>query len=379
MTKSKITREKLIFLDGLRGLAAFYVLVGHARWLLWEGHTAYLSHPQEYSWLETAQVYFFAAFRYGHQAVLFFFVLSGFLIHLGYAKKLIHTPERSFDFWNYLKRRTRRIYPPLLFALGITFVLDLLGTQLGYSIYRGETLYPLINENVRSSISWPIFLGNLAFLMDAYVPPFGTNGPLWSLKYEWWFYMFYPLFWVLTKRSIALATGIMGLLFLLSFWPSYWPSILLQQVFALMLSWWLGALLADVYSGRIAIPFSWLIPLILALAPGILAVSSSIVINDTLCAIGFIGLLSGCFFLQRNGFSLGGLLKLKWLGDCSYTLYVIHFPLIALFSGYLMSRNPQLPSHFGFVWVGIIGAVVLSYGVHFLVEKPFTSRRPKSG
>ncbi len=28
----------LLFLDGLRGLAAFYVMVGHARWLLWEGY-----------------------------------------------------------------------------------------------------------------------------------------------------------------------------------------------------------------------------------------------------------------------------------------------------------------------------------------------------
>src|SRR5665647_3307561 len=29
----------LLFLDGLRGLAAFYVMVGHARWLLWEGYS----------------------------------------------------------------------------------------------------------------------------------------------------------------------------------------------------------------------------------------------------------------------------------------------------------------------------------------------------
>ena len=46
MTKNVITREQLVFLDGLRGLAAFYVLVGHARWLLWEGDTQYAAHPE---------------------------------------------------------------------------------------------------------------------------------------------------------------------------------------------------------------------------------------------------------------------------------------------------------------------------------------------
>src|SRR5665213_1414486 len=35
----KQTHEKYLqFLDGLRGLAALYVMVGHARWLLWEGY-----------------------------------------------------------------------------------------------------------------------------------------------------------------------------------------------------------------------------------------------------------------------------------------------------------------------------------------------------
>ena len=90
--------DDLRFLDGLRGLAALYVMIGHARWLLWEGYSeGYLQHPDSYSQAGKALVYFFSIFRYGREAVLFFFVLSGFVIHLRYARKLkaeVGSPSR---------------------------------------------------------------------------------------------------------------------------------------------------------------------------------------------------------------------------------------------------------------------------------------------
>ena len=78
-----------MFLDGFRGLAAFYVMVGHARWLLWEGYSqGFQKHPESYTAINKALMYFFSLFKYGHEAVLFFFVLSGFVIHLRYAKRI---------------------------------------------------------------------------------------------------------------------------------------------------------------------------------------------------------------------------------------------------------------------------------------------------
>ena len=365
-------------MDGLRGLAAFYVLVGHARWLLWEGYQSYSIHPESYSWFGRAQVYGFSLFRYGHEAVLFFFVLSGFLIHLSYARKLTINSSQRFDWWNYLKRRARRIYPPLLFALALTFVFDSLGQLVfEFGIYRGETDYPLINKNIESNISWPILWGNLGFLMDAYVPTFGVNGPLWSLKYEWWFYMLYPFFWLATRRSIGLATTAMMVLFLLSFWPNYWPVYILAQVFSLMLSWWFGALLADVYVGRISISLRWLMPLSLALIPGLAGYFPGSVLNDTSCALGFIGVLASCFHWQDYGRSLGLLDKLKWLGDCSYTLYVIHFPILVFASGWVLANDQRLPRHFGLVWLSIILLVLFAWLIHFGTERPFISRKSR--
>jgi peptidoglycan/LPS O-acetylase OafA/YrhL len=57
----------------------------------------------------------------------------------------------------------------------------------------------------------------------------------------------------------------------------------------------------------------------------------------------------------------------------SYTLYVTHFPILVLASGWLMSRSPKglLPQHFGWVFAGMGTALLIAYGLHFIVERPF--------
>lgn len=378
-TQNPVTRRHdLIFLDGLRGLAALYVMLGHARWLLWEGYsTGYAQHPGLYSRLGKALVYFSTLFVGGHQAVLLFFVLSGFVIHLKYAKRLSSVGnEAQFDGRRYFWRRARRLYPPMLFAMLITLLLDQLGSRLGYAIYSQQTQYQLINQNVVPHHDWLTGLGNVAFLMNTYVPVWGTNGPLWSLKFEWWFYTIYPLFWWLGKTSIALATGIMAALFGLSFYPSLWGIALFRDVFSMMLAWWYGVLLADVYAGRIRLAYWKLAPLA-ALVPVLLIVHLNDVFEDILWGAAFTGLIAACFALQQGGRRLLVLEKFKWLGDMSYTLYVIHFPLMVFMSGWLMSRNAAgaLPRHFGWATAGIAICLAIAYAAHLFVERPFISRQ----
>jgi len=376
--KSASSEASLLFMDGLRGLAAFYVMTGHARWLLWEGYSdGFRHHPETYSMLGKALVYFFAIFGRGDDAVLFFFVLSGFVIHLRYARQIAqHGASASFDWGGFVWRRARRLYPPLLAALGLSALLVTVGKACGFAIYYQATPYSLINGNVSSHLDGITLLGNLAFLMNTYVPVYGGNGPLWSLKFEWWFYMIYPAFWWLGRRSILLATGVMTALFVASFFPGLWPMPLLQNVFTAMLAWWFGALLADVFVGRL--PWS----LATVAIAGIVAGTAALLCGSPMHLVGmgliFTAVLALGLWLNGRKVRLTWLDKLKPLGDMSYTLYVTHFPVLVLISGWVMSRSPTglLPQQFGWVFAGMIVTMLLAYGLHFIVERPFLSRVP---
>jgi peptidoglycan/LPS O-acetylase OafA/YrhL len=374
--------EQIQFLDGLRGLAAFYIMVFHARWLLWEGYlTGYVTHPEQYSVAAKVVIHLILLFSFGHQMVLLFFVLSGFVIHLRYARQIKEQQGvAQFDWRRYVYRRAKRLYPPLIFTMILTFGLDQLGKTLGFPVYFVPTV---LNLDFKPNHEIITGIGNLVFVMSVYVAPWGMNGALWSLTFEWWFYMIYPFFWWLTKRSITVATGIMVGLYILSFFGSLWPIQLLQVVFSGMLCWWFGALLAEIYVGRLRISFWKIAPLsllILVLAPitFLLPKLLPVVIQDTLWAMAFAGLLAICFAWQRQGRSLHLLECLKPLGDISYTdisytLYVTHFPILIFISGWLMARSPDqtLPQNISWIFVGISVCLGVAYGAHFITEKPF--------
>ncbi|MBS1567448.1 MAG: acyltransferase, partial [Bacteroidetes bacterium] len=220
----KTGKIDLKILDGFRGMAALYVMIGHARWLLWEGFSGYANHPAAYSLPEKALVYFFSVFRFGHEAVLFFFVLSGFVIHLRYARLISRGDYVPFDAGDYFKRRARRIYPPFLFVLLFTFLLDGLGRYLGYSIYFHATPNKLINTTIPFDHSIINLLGNLIFWQNDYITVWGSDTPLWSLKFEWWFYMIYPLMLLLNRKSISAAFGLVCVLFISSFFLHWAPA-----------------------------------------------------------------------------------------------------------------------------------------------------------
>jgi peptidoglycan/LPS O-acetylase OafA/YrhL len=372
------------FLDALRGLSALYVVLHHAFWLCQEGyHYGYLRDPQHYRTWQKAWALFGELFRYGHEAVLFFFVLSGFVIHLRYSRRLAADPRRAdFGWLDFVGRRARRLYPPLLFALIVTFVLDRFGSHLGFPIYSGNTPYPLINFSVTSVTTGKTLLGNLAFLMNTYVPCWGSDGPLWSLKYEWWFYMVYPCLWPVARRSIALTTALMAALFVAGHFSRIWnfpiPALALaRDIFSMMLVWWLGAMLADVYTGRIKIRFSFLSPLILLLPVAAVLNLKMQADFPLLWGLGFCGLIASGFALQSAGRRLTAMDRLDWLGDMSYTLYVVHMPIIVFISGWLMSRNAAhlLPRDGRWAMLAAMLALLFAYAAHFVVEKPFLRRR----
>jgi peptidoglycan/LPS O-acetylase OafA/YrhL len=364
--------------------------------LLWEGYSeGYLRHPDEYGPAGKLLVFLASAFKWGNAAVIFFFVLSGFVIHLGYARRLLaEGPRARFDFGPYIRRRARRLYPPFLLALLLTWALDTWGRRLQLPLHHG--LDPLLlNRALGFDHRLKTAVRNLVFITN---PVFGSDGPLWSLNYEAYFYLLYPAVFAIARRSWQAATIALVALSLLGFAP-IWPGSLLwlRGVFQLMIVWWFGALLAERFAGRFALGYGSLSGLILAFLalplwrwdPNVPAI---------VLGLAFTGLLAACFGLQESGraassgdqgsfgrwTSLGSrvvscLANLRPLGAMSYTLYVIHFPILVFMSGCLTkARGGTLPGHLGWAALGICLCVLIAWLFHFLVERPFTRQRERA-
>ena len=237
------------FLDGLRGIAAFIVMLGHARLFLWEGYsTGYELHKEAYSALDKVLMFSFSIFRYGHEMVILFFILSGFVIHLRFSDRKKRVPIPVKTFWY---KRLKRLYPPLLFTFLFAFILDSMGKSYGWSIYTQQTPYLNINRDISCVSDFTTLLGNLFFLMTVYVPPFGTTLVTWSLMYEWWFYILYPFFYFLTLQfGFKKTTYGIVLLFLLTFFKDLLAPLLLWKVLENFILWWMGACLVEIWTNR---------------------------------------------------------------------------------------------------------------------------------
>lgn len=234
MIEEKYTPKRYIKIaEAGRGLAAFYVFIFHI---------IKFTQLREISPEGSLQYYLALAFgNYGHQAVLFFFLLSGFSIHYTSIDRPLSSLKGIFHYY-YL--RIRRILPIYILAIILTLILLSLGHYLYPEQYAKE--YALINSNV-------IFY-NLFFLADRYyvegilAPALPTNGPLWSLSYEVMYYLVYPLFWYLSLKmkytKVVIPFGILSI-FCISY-ANYFEPIHLTNVLSLYIVWVMGATIAHI-------------------------------------------------------------------------------------------------------------------------------------
>src|SRR5262249_43175133 len=56
---------------------------------------------------------------------------------------------------------------------------------------------------VASRLGWETLVGNLLFLQSVVVRPFGSDDPLWSLSFEFWYYALFPCAWLALASSIS--------------------------------------------------------------------------------------------------------------------------------------------------------------------------------
>jgi peptidoglycan/LPS O-acetylase OafA/YrhL len=132
------------------------------------------------------------------------------------------------------------LLPTLLLTLGI----DWLGAQITNSAYTGQFH---VHFNSGPQLAHPAdhsaltFLGNLVFLQTIAVPVFGTNGPLWSLAFEFWYYVLFPLAVAAIRASPVrwLARAGYLILFLCLLWMLPAPLLLSGLIWLMGVAVWL--------------------------------------------------------------------------------------------------------------------------------------------
>lgn len=305
-------KNRLEKLEALRGFAALYVVFFHTL-------------PQK---IYLAGINVGAIFRFGPEAVIVFFVLSGFVIK--------YTFERSADksFRYYFIRRFIRLYIPLFFIF-----------LLGYGI-------KCYHEGLLADPEWKTLLGNIFMLQDVIsqkpnviAPAYMGNGVLWSLSYEWWFYMLY----------FALATNIK------SDQLNKWVNILViaaaatYLIYPFMVNrllmyfaiWWIGVRFAETYikgerfTIKSILPYGYVLLIITALLAANLYIHFSYtkIYSYPLVAYPFIELRHFVFAIMVM---FGAVIwhNFKWVGfnaifgifkhlaPCSYVIYISHHYLV---------------------------------------------------
>lgn len=351
-------------MDFVRGCSALLVCCGHLRAVMFIDFNT-LSFP---SVIHRA---FYFLTSLGHEAVMVFFVLSGFFVGGSVLSKKL-----KFRFHDYLIARLSRLWTVLIPALVLTFILDRVIGHFYPSILEGAYHFELMSGPDQSfSDSILTFFANIAFLQNIYSPVYGTNGPLWSLTNEFWYYITFPLIMIAVSvvklsRSQRIIS-ILALLIVFYFFTSH--------VFGGFLIWLAGVLVFIVYqrkSMNLGLWFTALSFVVFALS---LVNSKAAFIQsyiqippDFVVGITFSFFLISLRNVENSQWIQKYLSKIAfWLSDISYTLYVTHFPIfILVYSIFYKDRQVELNAFTFLQYLGwIFGAIIISRIIWWIFER----------
>ncbi len=327
--KPKSDQVRLTYLDGLRGLAALYVVLFHVYhgidWQAATGHVHRVTHVAA------------KALAFGRQSVVIFIVLSGYCLMLPVARAA--DQKLRGGVWDYLKRRARRILPPYYAALLLTLLLLALIPALRHpqGLEVDEAL-PAFTPGVL--LSHLFLVHNFSAAWSLKIDP-----PMWSVATEWQIYFIFPALLIpLWRRAGMLALALTGIG--LGILPHYLrPHEVDTGHFYFLGLFCLGMIAAIIgFSAqprhidlRRRVP--WFLVAFLFIIPAALQVGKlpgTSWLDDTLVGMGVACLLIFCTRHLTGDGSLRQPLLLKvlesrvavTLGAFSYSLYLVHQPVL---------------------------------------------------
>ncbi len=346
------------FLDFLRWTSALLVLVAHA------ANLCFIYIPfAERKGVFLNLVYFIT--NLGHEAVVVFFVLSGFLI----GGNLTDSMRRgSFDLVRYLIARFTRIYIVYLPALIVTEAVFLFGTL----VLSDTGDVPLFGRQQLDFGGVSRAICFLSGLQSFSCSVWSRNPILWSLGYEWALYLIAPAIiqLIVWKASPVIRLLAVSLVCAIVMTVSASP----KRAVYLFGLWFLGAGSYRVFNSRlITVP----LPAGLAGAGLIIAGMAIRCMNDEVEKTTDLIIAAGAAIAiscrPLVAFSLAPRF-FGWAAGFSYTLYAIHWPFVLLIASVFrnMGFPPYVPSSpAGFMQFAVTVTVCLlaSYFISLVTER----------
>lgn len=344
-----MTRPFSVYLDLLRFLAAAIVLISH------------LAYPR----FTRGDLIILREWNIGSDAVILFFVLSGLVI--------AYAAERDAAMGRFAFNRATRLFSVMIPALFLTYALDGIGSGIDPERYDGWWWNPL---PLHSFLFYGLTFSNEWGLSGIRL---GTNGPLWSLSYEAGYYLLFG------AAMFLLGAGRIVVLLLIAV-------VIGHQVLALLPCWLLGVYVwrklrtgaaqqmapLSAWVCVLALPVAYVLAQAIELPTALKLLTAQLlhpwpigstlrfsdeVIWNTLLAFLTAAHLLGMARLLGEQFTWPGTAWIRWAAGASFSIYVIHYPLLqfvhALLPLDMMGRDITL----------LLGVSVLCFGFAALFER----------
>ena len=362
------SKPHYVLLDALRGAAALMVVWYH----FFEG----------FAFAEGTAI---TTFNHGHLGVDLFFMLSGFVISYAYDDRWQRTPN-PLTLKEFFKRRLIRLHPMLI-----------MGAIIGFTTFclQGGVKW----DGTPTPMSWSLVALVLTmFFIPAYPGAqydlrgngemFSLNGPSWSLFFEYIGNLLYALFIRrLGNRALAVLTAALGVAW------CWFVTTDVSGYDMIGIGWTLDTV--NFFGGllRMMFPFSlgmvmarnfkpvkikgifwiaWAVLFGLFSVPAF-AKCGAVSINGLYEFACILFVFPAIVWLAASGETTGKISSTfcKFLGDISYPLYIVHYPVMYLFYAWLIENKLYSLSETWHVVIMVFAInIALAYACLKLYDEP---------
>ena len=372
----------LAALDGMRGLAALYVVIHHARLLCLDAEGSDALLPR---WLALP----LKVLAYGRCAVVLFIVLSGFVLMLPVVQSADQRLRGGFK--NYLKRRAWRILPPYYAALLLTLLLIV--------------VQPLALHQADGNLDrWTV--GSHLLMVHNFWDSWNhaINTPMWSVATEWDIYFLFPLLLLPAWKRFG-STALLSVAAVLSVVPQMFGRPFIDWAapwFILLFAMGMAAAAFSSKPGltpqRRTLLRRWSGCLAVACIPIFLACYAlkSVIYGRWpvwyhIAADTTFGLEAMCVILfcvtqpraveQQAPAHIALVTRVAQspvavaLGRFSYSLYLVHWPILVLAHAWMVRLGFSIRTTVVGMLLMTVPTVAVAYGFYLLFERPFLATR----